>query len=155
MKNCGQSGRKQPYDITSCDLHAFADENAKFQSGRHLYALVIMLVSLPKLQLLISFPDLKNSRTLLTLVWDANIDTHKKLYVLLTVHHNTSVQYSKTNVMHFLFNLLRINGLYMFRALLTHLQEALHKRNLAYCVRFISVRCTRLNVNPIYQVSLV
>jgi hypothetical protein len=29
--------------------------------------------------------------------------------------------YSKTNVMHFLFSLLRIKGLYMFRALLAHL----------------------------------
>jgi hypothetical protein len=26
-------------------------------------------------------------------------------------------QYSKTNMLHFLFNLLRIKGLYMFRAL--------------------------------------
>jgi hypothetical protein len=34
-------------------------------------------------------------------------------------------QHIKTNVMHFLFNLLRIKGLYMFRALLDHLQEAL------------------------------
>jgi hypothetical protein len=34
-------------------------------------------------------------------------------------------QYSETNVMHFLFNLLRIIGLYMFRALLAHPQEAL------------------------------
>jgi hypothetical protein len=33
---------------------------------------------------------------------------------------------SGTNVMHFLFNLLRIIGLYMFRALLVHPQEALH-----------------------------
>jgi hypothetical protein len=30
-------------------------------------------------------------------------------------------QYSETNVMHFLFNLLRIMDLYMFRALLDHL----------------------------------
>jgi hypothetical protein len=37
-------------------------------------------------------------------------------------------QYSETNVMHFLFNLLRIMGLYMFRALLAHPQEGLHKR---------------------------
>jgi hypothetical protein len=29
-------------------------------------------------------------------------------------------QYSETNVMHFLFSLLRITGLYMFRALLAH-----------------------------------
>jgi hypothetical protein len=35
-------------------------------------------------------------------------------------------QYSETNVMHFLLNLLRIKGLYMFRALLAHPQEALH-----------------------------
>jgi hypothetical protein len=33
--------------------------------------------------------------------------------------------YNETNVMHFLFNLLKIKGLYMFRALLAHPQEAL------------------------------
>jgi hypothetical protein len=43
-------------------------------------------------------------------------------------------QYSETNVMHFLFSLLRIKSLYMFRALLTHPQEALYKRHLVYCV---------------------
>jgi hypothetical protein len=52
--------------------------------------------------------------------------------VLLTV-------YSESNVMHFLFNLLRIKSLYMFRALLAHLQEALHKRQLVCCVRVMSV----------------
>jgi hypothetical protein len=31
--------------------------------------------------------------------------------------------YSTTNMMHVLFNLLRIKGLYMFWALLAHLQE--------------------------------
>jgi hypothetical protein len=36
-------------------------------------------------------------------------------------------QYSATNVMHFLFSLLRTEGLYMFRALLAHPQEVLHK----------------------------
>jgi hypothetical protein len=38
-----------------------------------------------------------------------------------------------------MINLLRIKGLYMFRALLAHLQEALHKRHLvySYCVRFV------------------
>jgi hypothetical protein len=35
-------------------------------------------------------------------------------------------QYSKTNVMHFLFNSLRIKGLYEFRPLLAHPQEVLH-----------------------------
>jgi hypothetical protein len=51
----------------------------------------------------------------------------------------TVYQYSETNVMHFLFSLLRIKSLYMFRALLAHLQEALHKRHLVYCVRVMSV----------------
>jgi hypothetical protein len=39
--------------------------------------------------------------------------------------------------MHFLLDLLRIKGLYMFRALLAHPQDALHKRLLVYtyCVR--------------------
>jgi hypothetical protein len=32
-------------------------------------------------------------------------------------------QYIETNVMHSLFSLLRIKGLYMFRALLAHLQD--------------------------------
>jgi hypothetical protein len=50
-------------------------------------------------------------------------------------------QYSETNVMHFLFNLLRIKGLYMFRALLDDPQEALHKRNFLYCLRVMSVGC--------------
>jgi hypothetical protein len=53
-------------------------------------------------------------------------------------------QHSETNVMHFLFNLLRIKSLYMFRALLAHPQEALIKRHLVYCVRVISVGCTRI-----------
>jgi hypothetical protein len=35
-------------------------------------------------------------------------------------------QYSETNVMHLLFNLLRIKVLYVFQALLAHPQEMLH-----------------------------
>jgi hypothetical protein len=62
-------------------------------------------------------------------------------FVLLTMH-----QYSETNVMHFLFDLLRINGLYMFRALLAHPQEVLNERHLVYCVRVVSVVCTRVGV---------
>jgi hypothetical protein len=38
----------------------------------------------------------------------------------------TLYQYSEINVMHFLFHLLRIKGLYMFRELLAHLQVVLH-----------------------------
>jgi hypothetical protein len=55
-------------------------------------------------------------------------------------------QHSETNVMYFLFNLLRIKGLYMFRALLAYPQEALHKWLLVYCVRVMSVGCTRTGV---------
>jgi hypothetical protein len=51
------------------------------------------------------------------------------------VKNEEKSQYSETNVMHFLFNLLRIKGLYMFPALLAHPQEGLHKRHLVYCVR--------------------
>jgi hypothetical protein len=50
-------------------------------------------------------------------------------------------QYSETNVKHFLFSLLRIKGLYMFRELLAHPQEVLHKRHLVYCERVMSVGC--------------
>jgi hypothetical protein len=56
-------------------------------------------------------------------------------------------QYSETSVMYFLFTLLRIKGLYMFRTLLSHPQEALHKRHLVYWVRY-SVGCTRIEVEP-------
>jgi hypothetical protein len=55
-------------------------------------------------------------------------------------------QYNKTNVMHFSFNLLRIKGLYMFRTLLVHPQEALHKRRLEYCLRFMYVGCATIAV---------
>jgi hypothetical protein len=34
----------------------------------------------------------------------------------------------------------------MFRVLLAHPQEALHKRHLVYCVRVMSVGCTRIGV---------
>jgi hypothetical protein len=60
-------------------------------------------------------------------------------------------QNSETKVMHFLFNLLRIKGLYMFRALLAHPQEVLYKRHLVYCVRVMSVGCTRIGVELIYH----
>jgi hypothetical protein len=47
-------------------------------------------------------------------------------------------QYNETNMMHFPFNLLRIKGPYMFRALLAAPQEVLHKRHLVCCVRIMS-----------------
>jgi hypothetical protein len=53
-------------------------------------------------------------------------------------------QYSETNVMHFLFSLFRINSVYMFWALLADPQEVLHKWHLVYCMRVMSVECTRI-----------
>jgi hypothetical protein len=50
-------------------------------------------------------------------------------------------QYNETNVMHFSLNLLRIKGLYMFRALLAHPQEALNKHHLVYCVPVPRFQC--------------
>jgi hypothetical protein len=53
--------------------------------------------------------------------------------------YHSVYQYSETNVMHLLFSLLRIKGLYMFRELLAHPQEMIHKRQLVYCMRVMSV----------------
>jgi hypothetical protein len=64
-------------------------------------------------------------------------------------------QYSETSVMHFLSNLLRIMGLYMFRALLVHPQEVLHKRHLVCCVRVMSVGCTRIGVELMLQTPVL
>jgi hypothetical protein len=55
--------------------------------------------------------------------------------------------------MHFLFSLLRIKVLYMFRALLAHPQEAPHKGHLVYCVRVMSVGGTRVGVELVSGVS--
>jgi hypothetical protein len=56
--------------------------------------------------------------------------------------------------MHFLFSLLRIKGLYMFRALFAHLQEALNKRDLVYCVLVMLVGCTRIGMELVEPVPL-
>jgi hypothetical protein len=42
---------------------------------------------------------------------------------------------------------LRIKGLYIFRALLAHPQEALNKRHVVHCVRIISVDCATVAVS--------
>jgi hypothetical protein len=74
----------------------------------------------------------------------------------LTVAKRYVSQYSETKVMHFLFSLLRIKDLYLFWALLAHLQGALHKRHLVYCVRVMSVGCYQeWNTHAIYQVPFV
>jgi hypothetical protein len=56
------------------------------------------------------------------LVGSHSQSAHKKEKFLLPgINPGTPVsQYSETSVMHFIFSLLRINGLYMFRALLDH-----------------------------------
>jgi hypothetical protein len=41
---------------------------------------------------------------------------------------------------------LKASSLYMFQALLVHLQEVLHQGHLVYCVRVMSVGCTRIGM---------
>jgi hypothetical protein len=48
--------------------------------------------------------------------------------------------------MQFLSSLLRIKGLYMIPPLILHPQEALRERHLVYCVRVMSVGCTKNEV---------
>jgi hypothetical protein len=62
----------------------------------------------------------------------------RNFLILHKVRKTAETWYSKTNVMHFLLNLLIIKGLYRFRVLLAHPQEALYKRHLVYCVRIMS-----------------
>jgi hypothetical protein len=62
-------------------------------------------------------------------------------------------QVSET-MMHFLFNLLRIKGLYMFQALLAHLQELLNKQHLVYCAHVKSVGCTRIDTMMLGQQNI-
>jgi hypothetical protein len=61
----------------------------------------------------------------------------------------TVYQYRETNLMHFLFSLLRIKGLYMFQALLAHPQEALNKRHLEWNAN------RHHHTHAIYQVPFV
>jgi hypothetical protein len=53
-------------------------------------------------------------------------------------------QYNATNVMHFSFSLLRIKGLYMFRALLAHPRRR-YTHGIWYCIR-MSVGCDIITV---------
>jgi hypothetical protein len=64
---------------------------------------------------------------------------HRSIVLCVRFERYVVSQYSETNVMHFLFGLLRIKGLCMFRTLLAHLQEVLHKRHLVYCVGVVGV----------------
>jgi hypothetical protein len=64
---------------------------------------------------------------------------------------DVNCQYSETNVMHFLFSLLRNKSLYMFRALLAHPQEALQS-NTWYTA---CVLCQLLGVSCLYLHALL
>jgi hypothetical protein len=96
-----------------------------------------------------------SSICLLTLVWGTRFHNHRVekfyysvidrcRYLLFLMFFWPCIivyQYTETNVMHFLFSLLRIKSVYMFRELLVRPQEALNKRQLVYCVlraRYVS-----------------
>jgi hypothetical protein len=73
---------------------------------------------------------------------NSHLRTHTYIQTTTSILNYVHIfQYNETNVMQFSFNLLRIKRLYMFRALLAHPQEELHKRHLVYCVRIMSVGC--------------
>jgi hypothetical protein len=74
--------------------------------------------------------------------WDACCAKAVPWLLILNTMKYWFHQYGETNMMQFLFNLLRIKGLYMFQALLGHPQEVLQKWDLVYCVRVVSVGCT-------------
>jgi hypothetical protein len=61
-------------------------------------------------------------------------------HTLYYQEHGISIQWNQRDA--FLFNLLRIKGLYMFQALLAHPQEVPHKQHLVYCMRIMSAGCT-------------
>jgi hypothetical protein len=66
--------------------------------------------------------------------------------------NNQLHQYNETNVMHFSFNLLRIKGLYLFRALLAHPQE-LHRLMFVSVMRIwrqTSVRGSELDLTQFW-----
>jgi hypothetical protein len=75
---------------------------------------------------------------------------YRNLYVLILFCWPCIIvhRYNETNVMHFLFSLLRINGLYRFRALLAHPQKAIHKQRLVYCVRVKFTPGLKCHFNP-------
>jgi hypothetical protein len=64
-------------------------------------------------------------------------------------------QYSKTNVMLFLFNLLRIMGLYVFQALLAHPQKVLTSGTWYIASVLCQLAATRVRVERSYTPNLV
>jgi hypothetical protein len=58
---------------------------------------------------------------------------------LVILKKQNADHYKETNAIKLSFSLWRIKGLYMFRALLAHPQEAFLQRQLVYCVRIMSV----------------
>jgi hypothetical protein len=86
---------------------------------------------------------------------------HAPKYYSLVLHDvhsccnsTVSYQYSETNVMHFVFNLLRIKGLCMFRALLAQLHEDCTNGTwYVYCMRVMSVSCTLVQLTDITHVG--
>jgi hypothetical protein len=77
----------------------------------------------------------------------ARIKSLYRLAIPAPWYRSIHYQYNETKVMHFSFSLMRIKGLFMFRALLGHPQELLHKLHLVYCVCVMSVGCGMVAVN--------
>jgi hypothetical protein len=68
--------------------------------------------------------------------------------ILVTI---TGFRYNETNVMHFSFNLLGIKGLYMFRTLLAHPQEALTSGTWYIACVLCQLAATRIGVELVFE----
>jgi hypothetical protein len=89
----------------------------------------MVLIKLPE-----HIPEIKENNLLQTytviLVNNYDYDDTEENNVIFCWPCIIVYQYSETNVMHILFSLLNVTGLYLFRALLTHSHEALNKQHL-------------------------
>jgi hypothetical protein len=133
--------------------------SVRSRAGNLLYFLSKTLINCPfghHFGIVASLVEIRGTNIYFTCQYLKNIA--KKVcttfFVLLTCIIRVVYQYIETNVMHFLFNLLTIKGLYMFWALLAHPQEVLHKRHLVYCVRVMSVGARNM-YRPLILINLI
>jgi hypothetical protein len=84
-------------------------------------------------------------------------ETWSSIILSKNIINIVGIQYSETNVMLFLFSLLRIKGLYMFRAFLAYPQEEVHKQHTVYCVRVnwssADITCTPYTKRRLWSAS--
>jgi hypothetical protein len=65
------------------------------------------------------------------------------------MHHTISIKWNQRDA--FVIQFIDHQSLYMFRALLAHPQEVLHKQHLVYCISIISVGCVTVAVKQCHS----